>query len=152
VVDDALAADGAEGVLVLDGVEVALVPVDVEVVLAPVDVEGVFAAERSALGSIVDQLRWLGWAKDDYVLEMPRSTINTVGLVTVERGRTPGPAVANQKGRSGLVSRRAGYYTKCFGAHDGDSFFLSSAAEIRTRTQTRTVVPPARLFARAKIP
>lgn len=80
VVDDALAADGAEGVLVLDGVEVALVPVDVEVVLAPVDVEGVFAAERSALGGIVDQLRWLGWAKDDYVLEMPRSTINTMTI------------------------------------------------------------------------
>jgi hypothetical protein len=36
----------------------------------------------------------------------------------------PGPAVANQKGRSGLVSREAGYYTKRFGAHDGDSFFL----------------------------
>jgi len=42
----------------------------------------------------------------------------------------PGPAVANQKGRSGLVSRRAGYYTKYFGAHDGDSFFLSSVARI----------------------
>jgi hypothetical protein len=46
-------------------------------VLAPVDVDGVFAAETSALGGIVDQLRWLGWAKGYYVLEMLRSTINT---------------------------------------------------------------------------
>ena len=45
----------------------------------------------------------------------------------------PGPAV---KGRSGLVSRSAGYYTKCFGAHDGDSFLSSFRSKNRTRTQT----------------
>jgi amino acid permease len=53
-----------------------------------------------------------------------------VGLISHGRDRMPGPALANQKGRFGLVSRRAGYLTKRFGAHGGDSFLLPSVARI----------------------
>jgi hypothetical protein len=58
------------------------------------------------------------------------------------RGLTPGPAVANQKGRSGLVSRRAGYYTKRLGAHDGDSFPSSFGSKKTRPVPRRTVSCP----------